>query len=139
MATSGSGHRFEVVHVHPRRDLRWRAAKRRGQLRQPRPFPFLSFPVLWEVFSSGTVDTISEVEDRDEEARALRSRGSGPGHPLPLRSAPLLSLSPLLGRLNPDYDSKSQQAKRTVAIVLQGKEEKFLPTTYSHTYIQSGI
>ena len=102
-------------------------------------FPFLSFPVLWEVFSSGTVDTISEVEDRDEEARALRSRGSGPGHPLPLRSAPLLSLSPLLGLLNPDYEIKSQQAKRTVAIVLQGKEEKFLPTTYSHTYIQSGI
>ena len=75
-----------------------RGAASFGSPSPPLPSPFLSRPVPREVFSSGTVDTISQVEDRDVEARAVRSRGSGPGHPQPLRSSPLLlsSSSPLL-------------------------------------------
>ena len=107
------------------------------------PFPFLSLPFPSRP-SGGVLQRHRGYDlagggpgrggESSEEERK-RPRAS-PAAPL-LSSPPLLlsSSSPLLGKSNPDHDSKSQQAKRTVAIVLQGKEEKFLPTTYSHTVI----
>ena len=75
-ADSGNGHRFEVVHGHPSRDLRRRAAKRRGQLQR------LARPVLLEVFSTGTAATSfppwkpwrPRRIDRDEQGSVVRTR-----------------------------------------------------------------
>ena len=101
-------------------------------------FPILSLPILREVFSSGTVDTISQVEDRDEEARAVRSRGSGPGHLQPLLSSlPLLRSSG--SRIQIMTANHSKRSEQLPSFYRERKRSFLRLHTVIHTVIHTYI